>query len=1489
MVKFQVQVTTLNRCKMALELALREYMDIPVVTRVYITACVITTLAVVTEAFQQLDIVAPFDLYFNPWLIISKFQVWRILTCFCFFGTVGFSFFFNMLFTFRYCRMLEENFYAYRTADFLALFLYGGTLMLIMGCFVHLLFLGQALTIMLVYIWSRRNPHVRLNFFGLITFNAPYLPWVLFTFSVILGSSFMVDFVGIACGHFYYFMEDVFPYQPGGFKVLITPRFLKRLFDRREDIDYRPLPGVVQPGFNLKIVDRMEAFSLAKAREYQEAGNYGASIANYFYILKKEPNLDSSIQREFFICFTSFVQQLESRGMYQDIMEYFEMAEQCFPSSSELCKQLGEFLLRHEFYVESAGWLLRALRMEPNCAEIRHLLGSTGGHLFERWHFRMLNDFQRNQAYCKAIQSVICSDHGPVNSMLDLGCGTAIWSMVAAQAGVERIHACDSNVVMYHIARETLKRNGFQDQVQVTHAHSNELVLPEPVDLVVCELMDAGFYGEGIVETLYNCFGKSLINNSVDRQFFIPKGAVIYGALVECEEIRRSHVIEGKEFSLMAKLNFEVRSNCAPFVPYVSEELFQAVEPYDSIMMRKVKGGYRMLSETFVVDQIDLTDVGQLKARLDGQEQLIEARCIQSGKLDAIVCWFRAELTDGVYIDTGPENCTSWEQAIFPIALDSQCNNNQCELDQRVLIRCQVKGNELRCHLLQTAEEYRFGEMIIPTSRLSMLNDLALFQSYCNSFNKLTNDTSSALLDMSHNPLITVAACKLTNMDVWCRTDDPPDWNTFFAKVVACNSEQQCRIHFLGRDDCRQAANGRVEFERLLCMPVETSGVLEPGVLETILYNRLTLEIDHVLPERLRVFAMLVSSEELSEYCRVLDDTRTLGFQIADQVNAFQSDHFEDVEPSTLLKAELSERFELFRLDLQQSLDPEDYNLPAMCKQTVTKQVQVKQDGKLNAVLYWFQGDCPSIDCLLFDTSDENGHFRLAGCLLEPRPVSCGDMLTIRGTLERKMNELNNQTSQQCKKQVVSILDRSDQSGFDGATMNGSKDDDSVVPCSLDVEERAEENLSEGGVEWNLISERYASLVRAKFCSVLDSVQRYCRISNLQEEHGADFAWLEALSIQDLRMLVETETAKRVASERSVEQLQQRLRVMQEKLVSMETFVSVDLKNLVEQIVKLVESMCCELTANESKRSAWARGLQERLVEAKEYSKLCEQSIEVNGEQIAGLQMLRERLQKSEQQLKVDLQRQERTVAQLDRQRSDLCAKVEALQAENEQLKHWRQKGEEARLQLRNSKLEVESLNERFKRLNLELIEAKQRQKDLAIQLSRAAQMQMNQKYEEFQRRKAEEIHNLQLKWKTELEELQKANRRLAEERDQAMQRMVKQDSLLKVKRCGMNMELQKRLVDKFQEILNEITTITDTEDLMNCSEKALTSFQPLITSSPVKGNSLTEEFLEKMTRLQLIKTPRYTTGNNDASSYANDFVITLNSNTSPSPAAAEE
>jgi hypothetical protein len=66
----------------------------------------------------------------------------------------------------------------------------------------------------------------RMNFFGLLNFQAPYLPWVLFAFSLLLGNSVIVDLMGIIVGHIYYFLEDVFPRQQGGFRLLKTPRFL---------------------------------------------------------------------------------------------------------------------------------------------------------------------------------------------------------------------------------------------------------------------------------------------------------------------------------------------------------------------------------------------------------------------------------------------------------------------------------------------------------------------------------------------------------------------------------------------------------------------------------------------------------------------------------------------------------------------------------------------------------------------------------------------------------------------------------------------------------------------------------------------------------------------------------------------------------------------------------------------------------------------------------------------------------------------------------------------------------------------------------------------------------------------------------------------------------------------------------------------------------------------------------------------------------------
>ena len=103
----------------------------------FVLACVLTSAAV------QLNLLSPLQLYFNPNLIINQLQLWRLITTFVFFGNFNFNFFFNMIFTYKYCRMLEEGSFHGRTADFVVMFIFGIFSMLFFALFVNQLLLGK--------------------------------------------------------------------------------------------------------------------------------------------------------------------------------------------------------------------------------------------------------------------------------------------------------------------------------------------------------------------------------------------------------------------------------------------------------------------------------------------------------------------------------------------------------------------------------------------------------------------------------------------------------------------------------------------------------------------------------------------------------------------------------------------------------------------------------------------------------------------------------------------------------------------------------------------------------------------------------------------------------------------------------------------------------------------------------------------------------------------------------------------------------------------------------------------------------------------------------------------------------------------------------------------------------------------------------------------------------------------------------------------------
>ena len=110
------------------------------------------------------------------------------------------------------------------------------TTLLIISPFLSIPFLGSALSSSLVYIWARRNPDTRLSLLGLLVFTAPYLPWVLMGFSVIVHKIVPKDeMLGVVVGHIWYFFNDVYPPLHGGHRPLDPPRWWRRLFE--------PAPG----------------------------------------------------------------------------------------------------------------------------------------------------------------------------------------------------------------------------------------------------------------------------------------------------------------------------------------------------------------------------------------------------------------------------------------------------------------------------------------------------------------------------------------------------------------------------------------------------------------------------------------------------------------------------------------------------------------------------------------------------------------------------------------------------------------------------------------------------------------------------------------------------------------------------------------------------------------------------------------------------------------------------------------------------------------------------------------------------------------------------------------------------------------------------------------------------------------------------------------------------------------------------------------------
>ena len=113
------------------------------------------------------------------------------------------------------------------------------------------------------------------------------------------------------------------------------------------------------------------------------------------------------------------------------------------------------------------------------------------------YHHNMLMDTRRMDGFKAALDAVVA----PGAKVLELGGGTGVLSWFAA-AKAEKVWCVEFNPELVAEARRLLARNENGHKVEVVHADAFEYLPPEPVDVVICEMIHVGMLREKQVQMI---------------------------------------------------------------------------------------------------------------------------------------------------------------------------------------------------------------------------------------------------------------------------------------------------------------------------------------------------------------------------------------------------------------------------------------------------------------------------------------------------------------------------------------------------------------------------------------------------------------------------------------------------------------------------------------------------------------------------------------------------------------------------------------------------------------------------------------------------------------------------------------------------------------------------------------------------------------------------------------------------------------------------
>ena len=248
-------------------------------------------------------------------------------------------------------------------------------------------------------------------------------------------------------------------------------------------------------------------------------------------------------------------------------------------------------------------------------------------------HRLYLSDTVRLDAFERALRELI----RPGDVVLDLGAGTGVMSFLACRSGAARVYAVESSPLIAD-AERIAHLNGFADRIVFINERSTTATLPEPVDLVVSDLLGPLGCEVGLPE----CF------EDAARRFLKPTGCLVPGEV----ELWGAPL---EDSSLTGAIDFW--------------NTVRGVD-FSALQERAASSGYaRKVRCTNLLSPGG--KVTQFRLGIDAPELIrgdVTYRVTRNGTLNGIATWFRARLSPSTEITNDPcaQSPLTRKQMVFP-------------------------------------------------------------------------------------------------------------------------------------------------------------------------------------------------------------------------------------------------------------------------------------------------------------------------------------------------------------------------------------------------------------------------------------------------------------------------------------------------------------------------------------------------------------------------------------------------------------------------------------------------------------------------------------------------------------------------------------------------------------------------------------------------------------------------------------------------------